>query len=762
MKAGSSKKIAITYTSRGVFIGLAFLLLIYAIEIIVPNIPISLDSVTYIHQQVPALFLADTLPLLLAIIGYLIGKYIESTNNEFNSELVHVQNANKKILTFIEKLREGETKVKYKLEGSDDRVGQSLIKLRDRINANREEEDIRKNEDFQRSWVSEGLAKFGDILRKYNDDIEKLSTNIVSNLVQYIEAKQAGFFVLNEDHDDEKFFELTAMFAYERKKFLSKNVSWGEGLIGTCALERKTIYLTEVPEGYVNITSGLGNANPKSILIVPLLVNDQVHGVIEVASFKEYEPYQIEFVEKVAESIASTLSNMKINLRTGILLKETQKQTGMMTAQEEKMRKGMEELRNIQEDKAEQSQQFVNFTNSVNHTLIRAEYSTNGTLSYANTKFLEKLGYVGNSEVEGKHISMFINEKDRAWFDKIWEDLAAGGRHFEGDMKHVTKQGKEVWTMATYVSVRDTDGMPEKILFLGIDTTEAKKQSLDFEGQINALNISSLKAEFSISGKFLNANQLFLDALEYKEKETSDLSVFHMLSSENLLAFKRIWTGLSDNKHFQGPLQLKTRNEDDIWLFGTFTGVNDMYGEIAKVILIASDITEQKRIEHKAQKQTEQLKNQEKRLQQSQIDLSRKLREAREEMKAQFREIEIVKILNDRTLAGLLDAVVIINQNNIIEFFNKAAEDVWGYTDREVVGKNIDILLPDAYKGNNDDYLGNFFHYGSSALVGKRTEVFIVNKMNEEIGVLVTLSEAKEGDEYTLTAFLQNIEVELF
>ena len=65
---------------------------------------------------------------------------------------------------------------------------------------------------------------------------------------------------------------------------------------------------------------------------------------------------------------------------------------------------------------------------------------------------------MSNTEVEGKHISMFINKKDREWFEPLWEELANGGKHFEGYMKHVTKQGQDLWTMATYTCVRKEDG----------------------------------------------------------------------------------------------------------------------------------------------------------------------------------------------------------------------------------------------------------------------------------------------------------------
>lgn len=760
MKHYNSESTFKNFIIFGILFSILFILGIFALELISVG-EISFYNLAKIHRDNKALYLIDLVPFIFIFVSYWLGKFFSNTIAEYESNIEKELHRSKQTYNFIEGLRQGFTDAKLENIDEKDDLFLSLINLSNELKRSKEEEDTRKREDEQRNWLSEGLAKFGAILRENIDDLEKLSSEVTTNLVKYIDAKQTAFFIL-EEKNSVKYFEMTAHFAYGRKKFPDKKFNWGEGLIGACALEKKTIFIDEVSEAFVEITSGLGKANPRCILIVPLKNNEEIHGVLEIASFKVYEQFEIEFVEMIAESIASTISNVKINMRTKELLNESQKQAEIMAHQEDEMRKNMEELKVTQIEAAKQSEQFISFTNSVNHTLIRAEYSIDGRLLYCNTKFLNKLGYSSTSEVDGKHISMFVGEKDRQWFDELWENLARGGRHFEGDMKHISKEGNDIWTMATYVSVRDIDGKPQKILFLGIDITEDKKVNLDYKGQIDALNRSTLKAEYQPDGTIIEYNSKMLEALGFSLEDIKGKSIFDFIKEEYIEEFRIIWKNILTGIAHEGKQQRPTKDGDLKWFRGTYTIVHDMYGDAAKVVYIASDITEQTKIENKNKEQTEILKEQESKLQEAKLDLSKKLDHAREEMKLQFREIETVKMLNDKTLEGMLDAIVSINQDNIVTFFNKAAEDLWKVKQDEVLGKTIDFLIGFVEKEQEDSFLGKYFRAGENSLVGQRIEVFIIDKIGSRISVLLTLSEARIGTRYSLTAFIQRIEVELF
>ena len=121
----------------------------------------------------------------------------------------------------------------------------------------------------------------------------------------------------------------------------------GEGLAGQCYLEKATLLLTDVPANYVRITSGLGQAPPTCVLILPLLVNNAVEGVFELASFRVFAPHEIDFLEKLCEGLAGAVRNQRANART--LLEAAQQQTEALHANEEELRQNLEELTATQE-----------------------------------------------------------------------------------------------------------------------------------------------------------------------------------------------------------------------------------------------------------------------------------------------------------------------------------------------------------------------------------------------------------------------------
>ena len=125
------------------------------------------------------------------------------------------------------------------------------------------------------------MAKFGEILRNNTNDLIKLSDEIIGSLVKYLKANQGALYIIDEVNEGEDpTMTMKACYAWDKKKFLNHKIYRGEGLAGQAWQEGDMVYLTEVPQTYIKIASGLGDANPTSVLIVPLKVNEKIYGVL--------------------------------------------------------------------------------------------------------------------------------------------------------------------------------------------------------------------------------------------------------------------------------------------------------------------------------------------------------------------------------------------------------------------------------------------------------------------------------------------------
>ncbi len=381
-----------------------------------------------------------------------------------------IRGLNKKA-EFANEIGSGNVDHELELISNEDELGQSLINMRNNLLKARSEEEKRKTEEEKRRWTDEGLTKFAEILRKNNDDLNILANEIIKNIVYYLDANQGGLFILNDQEQSTVIFDLLSAFAFDREKFIKKQVELGEGLVGTCAAEKSTIYLTEIPQDYIQITSGLGNANPNSLLLVPLKMENDILGVIELASFNKFKKHEIEFAEKAAESIASTLKSVRINTRTSQLLEQSQQQAEEMAAQEEEMRQNMEELQATQEESSRKGEEFSGILNGIDQFLIKSEFSLDATLVNANELFLRKFKYTINEAI-GMEIKEFVAKKDIAKFQKILNTVMAGKTHQEiTNLKN--KNGGELKLITSFTPVFINEKF-EKILFLAIDISDYK------------------------------------------------------------------------------------------------------------------------------------------------------------------------------------------------------------------------------------------------------------------------------------------------
>jgi PAS domain S-box-containing protein len=625
MKKINYKALISKSTLQGAAIGFIIAVLIILVSFDAPVFAQSQGNLRDLFFVFPALWAVILLPVIFAITGYYISNRFAVIVKQQARKIKKEAGRTQMVLSFIENLRQDKLDEPFSSQEKKDTLTKALLKLREYMVKSKSEQEHRRIEEEQRTWVTQGLAQFGEILRKSNDNLEQLSYEIISYLVNYMKINQGGVFLLSESKNGEKYFEMMASVAFDRRKFADKTIQWGEGLIGRCGLEKETIFITDVPNDYIHITSGLGEANPGTILLVPLKTNDELFGVIELASFQILEPFEIELVEKSAESIASTISTVKTNIQTNKLLRETQIQAEKMAQQEEELRQNLEEMRATQEESDRREVERKGILDAIDHAAISCEFDTSGNLLSVNDNFLSTFKYKPE-EVEGQNLKIFFFKDDVSGLDRILADLQ-NGQNFRGRVRRRTKPGNEIFLLSTYSPVMDHNG------------------------------------------------------------------------------------------------------------------------DILKILSLENDITEQVKME-------EALKH-------SKEELGQMLEEAKNEVKEQFAEIEAVKIRNEKMLEGALDAIITTNNEGVVEFFNAAAEKLWGYDRSEVLGQQSTMLFSKETNKTNE-FVSAFVTKEGAKIVGERREVPIRNKFGEDVFVLMLLSEAKVGEEYSHTAFIQNVEVELF
>jgi len=583
--------------------------------------------------------------LRLTTVGDLSAKLDVNSNDELGciSDSVNCIIQNQSNLSdFLEKIGDGNFNIEYPVLGEKDKLGYSITGMRDKLQK-------LVSEDASRQWSTEGIAKFSAILREYTDDLKVLCDKLLSDLVKYLNANQGAIFLLDEEEKENVCLEMISAYAWDRKKFITKKIAIGEGLIGQVALEKGTIYLTNVPDNYITITSGLGDANPRSILIVPLLFNDDLFGVIEFASFNEYKDFEISFVEKLAEIIASTISRANITKQTQTLLKDSQKLTEELRTQEEEMRQNLEEMNATQEEMQQREVERIGIFTAINNTLATVEFNMDGRIILANDKFLNMMNYTLD-EIENKTDRIFSDKSNEPieLYNKFWQNLNQGELQ-RGDFKRITKEGREIWLNASYTPSLDKHGKPYKVIELAQDITEKKKAELESQRQAEELRAQGEK------------------------------------------------------------LRIYTSELEDI-------------------------------------KQ----------------NLSEKLNEASKGLIKKIEDIEAEKAKNIAILEGCVDGVISFNQEGLIEYFNHAAEEIWGIQRENVLGKPISSIIPIAVATKDNNTTVYYSNNGSSNEIHVRTEISFADLNGNVVDLLATLTKAKVEDQITFTIFSQKISMDLF
>ncbi len=235
---------------------------------------------------------------------------------------------------------------KGELEALKDTINQMIANLKGTTLRNHEQD-----------WLKSNLAKFAQMLQGQRDR-NAVANKVLSELAELVNARYGAFYILEQpESSDEPKLRLFAGYAQKSQKHINQEFSLNEGLVGQCANDKERIRLANVPNEYLQISSGIGNAAPIDLVILPVLFENNVKAVIELASFENFSDTHIDFLDQLTESIGIVLNNIETNTRTEELLSQSQSLAGELSAQQEELRRANDELHDkgrSLEEKAEQ------------------------------------------------------------------------------------------------------------------------------------------------------------------------------------------------------------------------------------------------------------------------------------------------------------------------------------------------------------------------------------------------------------------------
>ncbi|BAY39482.1 multi-sensor hybrid histidine kinase [Nostoc sp. NIES-2111] len=295
--------------------------------------------------------------LILALIGYLLTRHISSPLRQISHT--------------AQKISKGDLFVSLPDSDRQDEIG-VLARTFNQMLANLRI-TTKKNE--EQNWLKSNIAEFTQLLQGQRS-LDSVASLILSKLTPIVDSQQSVFYVLDQN-SDEPAFKLIGSYAFNERRHLTNRVRLGEGLVGQCALEKQRILLTEVPNDYIRINSGLGESLPINIIVLPVLFETEVIAVIEIASFHRFSDLHLTFLEQFSAIMGVFLNSITASAQTQNLLDESvalaaelkqsnqllEQQTQeledsqlLLTQQQQELQQSNEELQQLNEELEEKAE----------------------------------------------------------------------------------------------------------------------------------------------------------------------------------------------------------------------------------------------------------------------------------------------------------------------------------------------------------------------------------------------------------------------
>ena len=582
------------------------------------GLPINFSNLARIHSEHPSLILIDLLPLFISAILFPMHRIMNRAIEEYEERVRESNLLLERNTLFAQELSEGENPELYD-EMMETDLGKALRMIQLNIKSNRRKW-------HEQSWITEGKDIVSKVLRE-QQEMDGVSFMVLKAIIHYIKATQGALYLYN---DEEKILTNTASYAYNRRKYLSQTFRLGEGLVGQCAFEMDYIYRTEIPEDYISITSGiLGDQKPASILLIPLITNEELLGVFEFAFLNERVPkLTIQFLLELGEIIARTLKNLKMNLRTEYLLGESRKMTDELRSNEIQLQENASEMKLAQEKLETVNIQLEGKIREAQHATARIHllleyaseiisiYDENFNLTYISPSVINIFGYSVEEMMGGKDMERIGRDgavKLRKTLDKLKENPALTASI---ETTFIRKNGDRIY-LSTHCRNMLEDSAIGGFVLNTRDITESvhmeREQRLKNQMRSLSENSMDLILRISNSGVIHYANPMVEDYTHL-----SPLSLINKNKDEIPFgaAFSELLDGVLDSmaispvkKNLQIKLPLRMGEYESERILNVDAIPEFQENELETILIVGHDVTEAKKIEKEIQVQNRKVQD---------------------------------------------------------------------------------------------------------------------------------------------------------
>jgi PAS domain S-box-containing protein len=526
-------------------------------------------------------------------------------------------------------------------------------------------------EEEELKFQAQGLNKFAEVISGNKDDLAKLGQKLIYELVEYVGANAGVIYIVSDD-SDEKRLDLLSAYAPDKKQMKS-SFSPGEGYIGTCFNEGNILEISDVPETYSKIASGLGKALPKHLIFLPLLQDEEKLGVIEIASFEKLPKYKADFIEKISQNLASSIVIQRATDKMQQMLEQSRVQAEELRAQEEEMRQNLEEMQATQEQLNRQAEENKKMQQALIEENAFMEALMKNLPDYIYFKDLESkflknslshaklFGIKDPEELIGKSdFDFFSEEHAKPAYDAEQKIIKTGKPIIDLVEKEVKKDGSIAWVSTTKLPLKDSEGNIigtfgisrdiSKTMNLEMDTREKNEQLLSQEEELrqNLEEMQTVQEELQRQKEVLEKEQALMETLlknavesiYFKDTESRFIRVsesmaahFNAKSSKELVgksdfdffteeharpAFEDEKYIMKKKKPIIDKIEKETHADGRVtWVSTSKMPLLDKKGKVIGTFGISKDVTQMVEMEMELKQQNEELQAQEEELRQN-------------------------------------------------------------------------------------------------------------------------------------------------